>query len=71
MEILVKLLLLLPIIVFLMMQLLVLYFIIKLFANIIVSKLRNHYETIGNIDVVSTDSFKQLDVANQVDYVTN
>ena len=38
---------------------------------IIVNRPRNGYETVGNIKVVSVDSFKQLEVANKVDYVTN
>ena len=38
---------------------------------IIVNRSRNGYETVGNIKVVSVDSFKQLEVANKVDYVTN
>ena len=37
----------------------------------IVNSPRNHYETVRNIKVVSTDSFKQLEVASKVGYVTN
>ena len=37
----------------------------------IVNSPRNHYETVRNIKVVSIDSFKQLEVARKVDYVTN
>ena len=33
----------------------------------IVKRLRIGYETVGNIKVVSTDSFKQPEVANKVD----
>ena len=35
--------------------------------NTIVNRPRSGYETVGNIKVVSTDSFKQLEVANKVD----
>ena len=37
----------------------------------IVNSPRNHYETVRNIKIVSIDSFKQLEVARKVDYVTN
>ena len=37
----------------------------------IINRSNNGYETVGNIKVVSIDSFKQLEVANKVDYVTN
>ena len=37
----------------------------------IVNRPRNGHETVGNIKVVSTDSFKQLEVAIKVDYVSN
>ena len=37
------------------------------FPVIIVNRPRNGYETVGNI----MDNFKQLEVANKVDYVTN
>ena len=32
---------------------------------------RNVYGTVANIKVISVDSFKQLEVANKVDYVTS
>ena len=32
---------------------------------------RNGYETVGNIKVISTDSFKLREVARKIDYVTN
>ena len=37
----------------------------------IVNRLRNGYETLGNIRVIYIDSFKQLEAANKVDYVIN
>ena len=37
----------------------------------IINRPRNGYEIVGNIEVVSMDSFKQLEVANKVDYITN
>ena len=37
----------------------------------IVNRPRNGYETVSNIEVVSNDNFKQLEVANRVDYATN
>ena len=37
----------------------------------VINRPMNIYETADNIKVVSTDSFKQLEVANKVDYVTN
>ena len=37
----------------------------------IVNRPRNGYETVGNIRVVSINSFKQLEVAVKVDYVIN
>ena len=40
-------------------------------SGIIVNRTRNGYETAGNIKVVSINNFKQLDVANKVDYVAN
>ena len=43
----------------------------KMLSKTIVNRLRNGYETVGNIKVVSIDSFKQLEVANKVDYLTN
>ena len=43
----------------------------KLIYQIIVNKLRNGYRTVGNVKVVSIDSFKQLQVANKVDCITN
>ena len=36
-----------------------------------VNRPRNGYEIVGNIRAVSTDSFKQLEVASIIDYVTN
>ena len=41
------------------------------YTLIIVNRPRNNYETVGNIEVGSTDSLKQLEVANKVDYFTN
>ena len=35
-------------------------------CSIIVNRQSNGYETVGNIKVVSTDNFKQLEVANKV-----
>ena len=32
---------------------------------------RNGYETVGNIKVISIDSFKLCEVASKIDYVTN
>ena len=32
---------------------------------------RNGYETVGNIKVISIDSFKLREVARKIDYVTN
>ena len=36
-----------------------------------VNRSENGYETVGNIKVVSIDSFKQLEVVNNVNYVTS
>ena len=41
------------------------------YCQIIVNRPRNGYETVGSIKVVCTDSFKQLEVANKVDYTIN
>ena len=43
----------------------------SLLGNIIVNISRTGYETVGNIKVVSIDTFKQLEVANKVDNVKN
>lgn len=37
----------------------------------IVNRSRNGYETVGNVKVVSIDTFKQLEVVNKVDYFVN
>lgn len=41
-----------------------------LFSPTIVDRPSNDYETVGNIKVVSVDSFKQLEVSKKVDYAT-
>ena len=41
------------------------------FPVTIVNRPRNGYDTVGNIKVFFINSFKQLEVANKVDYVTN
>ena len=43
----------------------------KLSIFAIVNRPRNGYKSVGNIKLVSIDSFKQLEVANKFDYVTN
>lgn len=42
----------------------------RLFSPTIVDRPSNDYETVGNIKVVSADSFKQLEVSKKVDYAT-
>ena len=43
----------------------------NLLAYITLNRLENGYETVSNIKLALTDTFKQLQVANKVDYVTN
>ena len=46
-------------------------FILSKLTFVIINRPKNGYENVGNIEVVSMDSFKKLEVANKVDYITN